>query len=69
MGKKGIRYSDDAWLYFVKEWSSADREVRVTGVFPGESTEKEQEHVCSYVNVGFQFDKWVCKDCDKEKPS
>jgi hypothetical protein len=35
------------------------------------NTEKKEcyhwEH--QYVNVGFHFDKWVCKVCNKEKPN
>ena len=31
--------------------------------------EKKENLFCihDYVNVGFHFDKWVCKVCDKEK--
>ena len=63
MSKHKMTYFDEAWLSFVRD------EQKDVGVLPGESTEKEPEHVCSYVNVGFQFDKWVCKECNKEKPS
>ena len=50
--------TDTDWL---EEWYRANPDSR--------PTEKSNQHVCELINVGFHFEKLVCKICNKEAPN